>query len=62
MENEISYVYNTNRSLYEKIARLYTWQYAMNDYMEFNYNDFCLFNKCIENIKTNNNCNGANDE
>ena len=35
MENRIGELYRTNRALYEQKARLYTWKYAMADYVTF---------------------------
>jgi ubiquitin-protein ligase len=51
MENDIGDLYNSNRILYEKRAKFYTWKYAMNDYIEFNLFDSNMFNR---NIKLNN--------
>lgn len=35
MENEIGELYRTNRALYEQKAKLYTWKYAMTDFVTF---------------------------
>lgn len=35
MENEIGELYRTNRALYEQRAKLYTWKYAMADFLTF---------------------------
>lgn len=46
MEDEIGHVYNTNREMYERNARFFTWKYAMSDYVQFDEynqinNHFC---------------------
>lgn len=46
MEDEIGRVYNTNREMYERNARFFTWKYAMSDYVQFDdynqiNNHFC---------------------
>jgi len=43
MEQEIGRLYKSNRELYEKNARIYTWKYAMTDYMNFNETDSNLY-------------------
>lgn len=35
MENEIGRLYRTDRSLYEQNAKIYTWKYAMSDFLAF---------------------------
>ena len=43
MEQEIGRLYKTNREQYERNARIYTWKYAMTDYISFNQIDSNLF-------------------
>ena len=54
MEREIGELYDTNTLLYEKMAKFYTWKYAMNDFLEFSHSDSKILNQNIENIKSNN--------
>jgi ubiquitin-protein ligase len=43
MENEIGHLYRTNRTQYDLNAKIYTWKYAMTDYISFS-NDFQIPN------------------
>ena len=38
MERDIGELYRKNRDLFDKNARLFTWKYAMNDYLFFSNN------------------------
>lgn len=49
MENDIGHIYRTNRDLYERTARQYTWKYAMSDYVLFD----CTQNELIASLSTN---------
>lgn len=40
MEHDIGRLYTSNRDVYERNARYYTWKYAMSDYVQFDaYNN-----------------------
>lgn len=48
MEKDIGHIYKTNRELYEKYAKIYTWKYAMTDYVLISNDQFDL----IESFET----------